>query len=117
MVAHPQRFLRNHPTRRALLRRPLWINREDVTVVLFAVVLERLDENTPPDLVFVPRVPTSFQHPFDVEVFEEHRVVGGGVEVREFVFEVILLVRHPLVHVCDADALVPPVVRPVVFPR
>ena len=51
-------------------------------------MLKNRDHVVPPDFVLVPDVLVGFEHPANVEVFEEHGVVLSSVEMRQFVFEV-----------------------------
>ena len=110
MLSNPQWVLRLHTTRRAFLGRPSRVDLYHVTRVLLAVMFEDGDEVTPPYLCLVPRVLWVFEHPFDVEVFNEHGVVLGRVEMRELVLEITLLVRHPSVNLNCTSALFLPVV-------
>ena len=82
MLAYPQRFVCRDTIRRALLYRPARLNLHDVTTVPLAVMFEDVDEVTPADFDFVPRVLWVFEHPRDVEVFnrieeEAHEFTRG----------------------------------------
>ena len=109
MFSHPQRFLCLHTTLITRFRGVFRVNFDNVTAALPSVMFENPNKVTPPDLMRIPSVPVSLQHPLHVQIFHEHSVVLPSIKRRDLVLEVSFLVPHPFVDFGYRLSLVLPV--------
>ena len=112
----PTTVSRFYTTLVARFRRISRVNIHSVTPTFPPVVFENRNELMPSDLSRVPTIPLTFQHPFQIQVFNEHCVVLAGVERRHLVLEVEFPVPHSSVEFSYPAALLLPVVTVVFFP-
>ena len=108
MLAHLQWVLDLDAAMSALLGRPIRVNENDMTTVLFSVSFECCDSLVPRHCSDVPTVLVLLHHRGHIQVLEKHRAVFPCVPMSEFLAVVLAAVVQTFVSACERlSGLVP----------